>query len=61
MCRLALCRPLFTKPPMAFAVTLSNGEARQVDLLIATGRRPHVAGLGLEAAVLRWTGMARFM
>ena len=41
------------------AVTLSNGEARQVDqVLIATGRRPHVTGLGLEAAgvAMDWNG-----
>jgi len=35
----------------AFRVALSNGESIEVDqVLMATGRRPHTRGLGLEAA-----------
>ncbi|MDE2364192.1 MAG: glutathione-disulfide reductase [Hyphomicrobiales bacterium] len=35
----------------AFRVTFSNGEACEADqILVATGRRPHTKGLGLETA-----------
>jgi len=38
------------------SASLSNGESREVDrVLVAVGRKPHAAGLGLEAAGVSFT------
>ncbi len=53
----ARCRHPTRRPADGLRVSLANGESLVVDqALVATGRRPHTAGLGLEKAGVELRG-----